>query len=184
MVVSMKAYLFLAILVMTILIAGCAKHAAELQATDADAGQQAQPAASVQNATPQQASPASDCALLTAEEIASNTGIKVLAESRFFNYSLRNCARRWISADDESASITLTVWRQAESENKGELLTCELRDSYQPIRHLGDYSACWYPSANAINFGKGEYKFQIQCAGEICTQADALELAKLVLGKV
>ena len=143
-----------------------------------------QPDANVQSPVIPPTGSVSDCTLLSIAEIESVVGIEVKDASHYEYPSSKSCARSWIDLTTSAdVSATLTIAEGTADSVKADIaMGCNVMGT--ATEQIGDYNTCWYEQASAINFGKGVYKMQVQCAGNSCSKEKAIALAKIVVGKV
>jgi len=128
--------------------------------------------------------PVTECRWLTISEINSvlSTTVK---DGSSFSPGGGSCSRSWLDVATGGIDTSVSV----SSDPKGAAKTKDDLDfsatMYEATEQVGDYKTSWIVSpGNALNFGKGDVKFQLQCNGNICSKEKAIALAKLVVAKV
>ena len=121
-----------------------------------------------------------DCSFLTLDDVKSAVGIDM--KQAFYMPGTTSCSKSWIDLRSSTdASVALQVTKQASASSQQDLALAA--SAFEKIDMIGDYDTSWDKNGGAINFGKGEYKFQVQCVGDSCTKEKALALANIVLSK-
>lgn len=121
-----------------------------------------------------------DCSFLTISEIKEVVGVNIKDGSSFPRTD--GCSKSWIDMiAGTDAIIALQVTKQDAAKVKADV-GLGATVGYEKVETIGDYDTYW-DKISAINFGKGEYKFQVQCAGDSCSKEKAVALAKIVVSK-
>ncbi len=209
----MKMSYLLVALVAVILVAGCSQSPPATDntpnppaSTVAPSTPTSQAASTVAPTTvvPAESYSLEDCGLLTIKDIADVMGVEI-QDGQTFKYPGGTCSRGWgdkeLFRSGRGASISLNMNKIGTVESVTGDLAAGCRESFtigttviknpigmeniETVTGLGDYDACWYKQPyDAVNFGKGKYKFQLQCTGGGCSKDKAVALAKLVVGRV
>ena len=80
-------------------------------------------------------------------------------------------------------SFAIHAWKETSDAVRADLKAGHNFDSSSPDEGIGNYDS-WWGTGGSMNFGKGSYKFQIQCMGDACSKDKAKQLAQIVLAKV
>ena len=119
-----------------------------------------------------------DCSFLTAADATAVIGMEMKEGASF--PQANSCSKNWL---DTKTSMSAAVALQA-SKKSPEGIAADMtlgKGLYESIDQIGDYDTTWDPNGNAVNFGKGEYKFQLQCSFDQCSKEKAIALAKIVV---
>ena len=141
------------------------------------------------------------CSLLTANDIQSVVGIPI-KDAVFYTYPQGTCSRGWVDTRASTDAIVVLSLNKVgdESDIKANLdMSCLESftvgsttiknpigmENIESVSGLGDYLSCWYKGPyDLVNFGNGKYWFMLKCTGSACSKDKAVELAKLVLGRI
>lgn len=190
----MKATVFLCVLVISVmLLSGCAgqkevpqKVTTEEPTSPAPTQSNSQAPAKDDTPAPAETEPTvvkgsvTECSFLSLDDVKSVIGIG-MKEASFYPRA-DGCSKSWIDLRTSmDASVALQVTKQEQGKTQQDLTMAA--GFFEKIAQIGDYDTSWDKNGNAVNFGKGDYKFQVQCAGDSCSQEKAIALAKIVLTK-
>lgn len=181
----------LVLFVVVLLLGGCGGQ----PATSATKPQTPQPATPKTETTPAAELPVSpaettsavvkgsitDCSFLSLDDVKSVIGIDMKEASSYPR--AKGCSKSWIDLQTSmDATVALQVTQQASTATQQDLTMAA--GTFKKIGQIGDYDTSWDENGAAINFGKGEYKFQVQCMGDSCSEEKAVALAKIVVSRV
>jgi hypothetical protein len=121
-----------------------------------------------------------DCSFLTLDDVKTAIGLDMKQAGSY--PGTNGCSKSWIDLRTSmDATVALQVTKQAASSTQADLTMAA--GTFEKVDKLGDYDTSWDNNGAAINFGKGDYKFQVQCMGDSCSKEKAVALANIVLTK-